>query len=604
MRRGLVWLLAMTPALGQAASEAPMSWSRDGRWVAYLVRTPDRPPPAPGWIFRGRLDPDPVPADGRARHRIYAADAQTGEAVLLEDSAGPLGAPEWGPDGRSLAYCRLSPAGPVRVGAGAGAGAKAAPRFEVVVQEGLHQRRVIYSRRAAGAGEDERRRLAEQPPAWSPDGRYLVVPGTETGPGLTVLRGDNGRVITTLPGLRRAAWSPDGSRLAVVRDGRPETLEWVDSGFGAPRHLAELGETFQDPAWARDGRSILIAARRPADRGQGPVQATELIRVQVESGTAETVVKLGVDSLERGGGLLGLAYSLDREAGDFFWSASFEKRPAEIVWCRPRTQEIVNRFNPLDVSAPVASLALAPDRKTLAVGFGTDLGAGPCLGFCTVGEHVIRPVAADEATRSGWIALVVSRALDVLAAGLPGVKADGRTTLDRPTVLPVPGEVPANQDTAFRLRRLGKIGRELCDRPASGAAAGAGSDRFRDEARLLFDVLSEDYRSALDALDVLDARADSADQRYRLFIARAQVLMGLGETERAGDAIDYLGELERRAPVRFETTPAGVVLTPEPLASRGWARYLRARLDEKAPSTREPDRQPEGDAPASRSRSR
>ena len=37
MLRGLVCLLGMTPALALGGSGVPMSWSPDGRWVAYTV---------------------------------------------------------------------------------------------------------------------------------------------------------------------------------------------------------------------------------------------------------------------------------------------------------------------------------------------------------------------------------------------------------------------------------------------------------------------------------------------------------------------------------------------------------------------------------------
>ena len=69
MRRGLVWLLGMTPTLALGSSHAPMRWSPDGRWVLFgcdksVVR----------WDPDGKVDPIPV----------QSADAVEG-AVALPD---------------------------------------------------------------------------------------------------------------------------------------------------------------------------------------------------------------------------------------------------------------------------------------------------------------------------------------------------------------------------------------------------------------------------------------------------------------------------------------------------------------------------------------
>ena len=46
---------------------------------------------------------------GRVRsNKLWTTRPETGESVLLEDSAGPLSAPAWSRDGTSLAFGRLT----------------------------------------------------------------------------------------------------------------------------------------------------------------------------------------------------------------------------------------------------------------------------------------------------------------------------------------------------------------------------------------------------------------------------------------------------------------------------------------------------------------
>jgi hypothetical protein len=54
----------------------------------------------------------------------------------------------------------------------------------------------------------------------------------------------------------------------------------------------------------------------------------------------------------------------------------------------------------------------------------------------------------------------------------------------------------------------------------------------------------------------------------------------------AGETIGYLRSLDDRVARRWEATAAGVVITPEPSETSGWARYLALRLDDLTKSRR------------------
>lgn len=574
MRRGLVWLLGMTPALAFGGPDGPLQWSPESRWLSYTVAGPaERPIPKPGWLFgngRGAPFSDPYRRGGaNARHRvyrIYASNPDSTVSVLLEESRWPLTSPGWSPDGRSLAFGRVTAEGP------------GSSRFELVIQEGLKQQRVLLTR-ALGEIPPALDELPSVAPAWSPDGRYLAVPNVANRPGIDIVRADNGRILKTVEGVTWPAWSPDGTKLALIRGPNAASLDLMDTGFNAPRHLADLGQTYQPPTWSRDGRSILAVARRAGVRGKGVTQQVDLIRVQVDSGVAETVAPVGGEPIQEERSLRGVALALDRDAEEVFSSIEIEGQPSTIVWLRTRNLETVHRTNPLDTEVPVGSLALSPVGKTLAMRLGAGRFGG-ASGLWEVGSGRLTLLASDEPTRLDCLSLLITTGRRLLQASLPAAEVQGRE-VSRPTMLPVPGEIPANQELVFRLRRIGRLGRPLCDRPAVAAGSDPALETYLAEARLFFDVLREDYPAALASLDALEDRTTDPDDLLQLLTVRAQVFIGLDHADRARDTIDYLLSLEDRATSRLELTPTGLTLTPEPSPTRGWARYLARSLDLK-----------------------
>ena len=127
-------------------------------------------------------------------------------------------------------------------------------------------------------------------PALSPDGARLVyvlrtideeadrhvdqlwVVGAAGGPGATPRRLTNGTGDTT------PRWSPDGSRLAFVRERDGVAQVWLlpDTG-GDAEQVTHLRLGAGVPVWSPDGSRIAFtAAVDPAPRGTGPILATRL----------------------------------------------------------------------------------------------------------------------------------------------------------------------------------------------------------------------------------------------------------------------------------------------------------------------------------------
>ena len=561
-------LVAASALAAFGCLHAPMPWSPDGKWMAYTVEVrPIGQILLPGWSFESAVDGSArdrsTPRSAPTSYRLWATRADSGDSVLLEDSPGPLTAPGWSPDGRALAFGR---AVPVAEGSGG--------RFEVVILEGPTRRRIISSRAlpVIGSGPSP---LPAQAVAWSPDGRYLAVP--QLGPdGLAILRADNGRQVNAINDAFLPSWSPDGAKLAFYVRGTTDSLHCIDSALGQPRLLAEVGQAGQAPIWTRDGQTTLvIVARQPAPRNaEGPGDLAHLIRVRVDSGASEVVRPLSPDSvMGRDRSAEGVSLAVDREGENLFCSNVADGQPNQITWVRLRDGAVYKKFYLVDFTIPMGSLSLSPDGRTLAARVGTtDRLSAPALCDLESNDLRTRLIAPDDSTRVEWIATLVRSARLILGA-LPAAGSD------RPTILPVLGEFEANSEILHRLRRIGRAGRPLCDRPASLPPASPELAALLDEARLFFDYLRRDYGAALDSLETLEARAETPDRRSRLLSVRAQLFLAQGMHDRAAHAVDYLRDRQPRPRFRLEVAGGKFSLTPETIPGRGWPDYLRSKVE-------------------------
>ena len=558
---------------------APVLWSPDGQWLAYTMAVrPEQPGLTPGWLFAtappeaGGMGQAGGPVGPRL-YRLWATRPEGGESVLLEESRGPLTAPSWSPDGQALAFGRLVPE---EEGRG---------RFEVVIQEAPDRKRVVLVRSV-----DEFHARAEDLPglglAWSPDGRFLAVPLFQQSLSLGIIRADNGRLHKVIEDAYLPAWSPDGTKLAFVQGNDAESLHYIDRDFGAPRHLADIGHTSQAPVWYRDSRSVAILARRTAQfrRRDPPAQQIDLLRVHIESGRIDLVNNLLSEPGDRDKVYKGSSFSLDRDGDELYYVSDVEGQLTEITCFRPRTGETAEKFHPIDPMVRLGALALSPSGKTLALRVGSpgDLSPPALLDRET---KEFTPLVPDDAARVEWLATLVRTAQLLLRAHLPATDAQN-VPIDRPTLLPVLGELPINHEVEARLRRIGRIGRPLCERPADAAPASGAMLDVLAEARLFFDVLREDYNAALESLEALEPRLTTRDHRLALLGVRAQIFLGQKRFEQANQTIAFLLSIEAQTGQRIEQTPTGLALIPEAGRSRRWASYLVERTGELVKASR------------------
>jgi hypothetical protein len=194
----------------------------------------------------------------------------------------------------------------------------------------------------------------------------------------------------------------------------------------------------------------------------------------------------------------------------------------------------------------------------------------------------------DPEVRRIWLSILAGAASGLLRASLPAATADNQAA-HRPTLLPLPGELPPQQIATVRLKRLARFGAEICsqppvrgddDQPVAGSA--------ETEARLFFDYLHDDYIAAGADLDKLDSFITSPNDRLSLLSLRAQVLMARGERAEAQAVIAYL--LATGYPDRWivEETPLGLTYSHDVSPQRAWVSYLSARTAESKDAATSP----------------
>ena len=177
-------------------------------------------------------------AAGSSLYRIWATQPGRQVSVLIEESHWPLSAPSWSPQGRAIAFGRfvpesIEPAQSQSIQKG---------RYEVVVQNALDRKRVVWSAADFELDPTMRDGFPQLICAWSADGIYLAIPQPGRQPAIEIVRTDTKKRIKRIENACLPSWSPDGSRCAFIRpEEAGHQLECVE----------RIGQTFGEPQVAR-----------------------------------------------------------------------------------------------------------------------------------------------------------------------------------------------------------------------------------------------------------------------------------------------------------------------------------------------------------------
>ena len=564
---GLLGFLRMlaVPVILNGWTHSPTSWSPDGDWLSYTVMSDaEKELPEPGWLLRAPSATSPAErGDQRAptadslspTYRIWATHRDRQPSVLIEESPSPLSAPAWSQHGKAVAFGRFIPESL------AAAANTQRGRYEVVIQEGLKRKRIVWSESNLELDAQTRAGIPQSSCAWSPDGAYLAIPCPGSERKIEIVRTDSCRRIHTLTAASLPVWSPDGSKCAFIRHenawNRLEYIERRAQSFGEPRFVALVGR-FPTPAcWNSDSRSLFTIVERTATR------ELEVMRFLLEPRESFKLLNWNPEPARKGIQIRGLALDFDRDAEQCFFAVDVVGRDADIVWLLPRERATIHkRFHPVDQSQRIADVAIAPDGHSIAVRLNSPRGVTPPLLYDCESEKT-KLIVPDEAARREWLLTLVASARQILLASLPAAVVDGRA-IERPLLLPLAGELMPNELAAIRLNRIGRFAAEIL---ATTNDQGTGAERnesraFDIEARLLFAYLRGDFATAGSELDLIEPLLTAPRERLSLLAARAQILAARGEQSTARAIIDYLLTCGDPGRQLVEETPLGLVFTP------------------------------------------
>ena len=598
---GLLGFLRVATATFVASwVSSPMSWSPDGEWLSYTVATDGEPDQfQPGWIFLtsddatesagGRAPANRRMASAPSIYRIWATHRSCQPSALIEESHWPLTAPAWSPRGKSIAFGRFVPQS-IEATQSVQRG-----RYEVVIQDGLDRKRLVWSSPTFELDADARTGFSQLICSWSPDGLYLAITRPGRQPAIEMVRTDTKKRVHVLENAGLAAWSPDGTKCAYVRQdhafSRLEYVERFGQSFGEPHVIAAIGVFQATPHWSSDSRSIYVVVARPLPRSVD----LGIVRFGLEPNETIQHMPMVNDPMRRGGTIRGLAIDFDREGERCFFAVDLEGRDHDMAWSIPREKLTHKRFHPLDISQRIEGLAASPDGQVVAVRFGSSSGGPTFPALYDTETEQTTFMVPDGDARKEWLRVLAGTATRLLKAALPPAVVDGQAAR-RPTLLPLPGELSPLEAAVTRLTRLGRLGSALYLIPAGSAENGErhATGAFDTEARLFFHYLHGDYQAAAADLENLEYSVQSPRDRLSLLSVRAQLLWLRGEKSEARAVIDYLAACEEPNRRFVEETPVGLVFTPYTSSRQAWARYLSARIADQ----NQPKSAPNGELPA------
>ncbi len=472
----LIGLMGLDSISALPEMPAPTDWSPDGRWLAYVVEArPVAAPVEPGWLFRSAKEDRAEPSHALSKtpatsYRLWTSCPETGESVLLDESRGPISAPCWNRDGTAVGFARVN------------RGTEGSSRWEVVVQSAPDRQRVLMSEPIAAGAEPSADCVRILAPAFSGDGRFLAAPTLKPS-GVVVLRSDSGKQVRSLPGASQPRWAPAEARLLFTRFSAMSGTYVLDTPTHEPRRVADVpapGDRLPCPLWSRDGQAVLTFRRVPQPIKEGAQNVgqdtIDLVRSRADNGLVEFAIPLNHDPIGGEGTLAGAWFSADPDGEDLYLATAM-KAPRTVQMRLFRIQDNLAKNNlipldspnPYDATSNLGALSARPGGRGVAFRVGLGDEWTPPAAWNPRPYHLTL-LTPDAESRDFWRARIVATIVTLLRDLLPiPALADG-TAVERPSLLPAPGELEPNAPVIARLRGLARLGLSVLGPASAGKA--------------------------------------------------------------------------------------------------------------------------------------
>ena len=213
----------------------------DGRGLKEVTHTCTAREHNPAWSPNGDRIAFDRPVSSGSPH-VYVMNADGSETRRVTSGRTPQTDPSWSPDGTSLVYSRDG-------------------ELVVIGADGSGERQITDT---PGANDEA---------DWSPRNNRIVFASTrDRGPPQVYVMNADGSGATRLTDVRtyrgasQPAWSPDGARIAFVRDYNIWTMN-ADGTDAAPLTRRDGYSAALHPAWSPDGTLIVFSADNDLGRG-------------------------------------------------------------------------------------------------------------------------------------------------------------------------------------------------------------------------------------------------------------------------------------------------------------------------------------------------